>query len=149
MDKKQKLGSKTAKQGFQNEKDIVSKFNNWKTDSNAKIWLEIMNYNLDEIEYVEAVVLSGYKADVQVQVTIKLKTINVSHLEAMLPTLVKRGKAAHKEGIYEVDLSILGYDKLLGQGEILTPVKIKVEYATEAAIDKVKAVGGEVILLSE
>ncbi|MHA1686335.1 MAG: uL15 family ribosomal protein [Candidatus Heimdallarchaeaceae archaeon] len=81
--------------------------------------------------------------------TIKLKTINVSHLEAMLPTLVKRGKAAHKEGIYEVDLSILGYDKLLGQGEILTPVKIKVEYATEAAIDKVKAVGGEVILLSE
>jgi len=73
MDKKQKLGSKTAKQGFQNEKDIVSKFNNWETDNNAKVWLEIMGYKLDEIEYVEAIVLSGFKADVQVQVTIKLK----------------------------------------------------------------------------
>jgi len=32
-----------------------------------------MGYKLDEIEYVEAIVLSGFKADVQVQVTIKLK----------------------------------------------------------------------------
>jgi len=32
-----------------------------------------MEYNLNEIEYVKAIILSGYKADVQVQITIKLK----------------------------------------------------------------------------
>jgi len=32
-----------------------------------------MHYNLDEIEYVKAVVLNGYKADINVQIQIKLR----------------------------------------------------------------------------
>ena len=52
-------GSQTAKNGFKNEKDIVNKFNNWKKDNNAKFWLKIMGYKLTEIEYVEAIILSG------------------------------------------------------------------------------------------
>ena len=36
------MGSETAKQGFKNERDIVSKFNNWKNDSEAKSWLITM-----------------------------------------------------------------------------------------------------------
>lgn len=68
-----KLGSQTAKRGFKNEKDIVGKFNNWKIDEDAKTWLDIMGYPLDEIKKVEAVQLYGYKTDVQVQITIYLK----------------------------------------------------------------------------
>jgi len=68
-----KIGSETAKAGFRNEDDIVLKFNNWHKDKEAKEWLSIMNYKLDEIEKVEAVKLHGYKTDVQVQVTIYLK----------------------------------------------------------------------------
>lgn len=45
-DKKAKLGSITAKNGFKNEKDIVFKFNNWKNDEEAKKWLIIMGYDL-------------------------------------------------------------------------------------------------------
>ena len=52
MNKKQKLGSETAKNGFKNEKDIVLKFNNWKKDNEAKKWLKVMGYKLSEIEYV-------------------------------------------------------------------------------------------------
>ena len=48
------LGSNTAKNGFKNEDDIVEKFNKWKTDTEAKTWLEIMEYKLDEIEFVKA-----------------------------------------------------------------------------------------------
>lgn len=44
-----KLGSDTAKGGFRNEDDIVAKFNNWKNDEDAKKWLEIMGYPIDEI----------------------------------------------------------------------------------------------------
>lgn len=70
---KVKLGSKTAKDGFKNEQHIADKFNNWINDNDAKEWLHIMGYQLNMIEYVKAVVLSGYKADVNVKVQIKLK----------------------------------------------------------------------------
>ena len=68
-------GSKIAKDRFNNEKDIANKFINWKSDIEAQQWLKTMGYKLDDIEYVYAEVLHGYKTDVQVQVTIKLKNI--------------------------------------------------------------------------
>lgn len=75
MRKEQILGSQTAKNGFLNEDDIVEKFNNWILDEDAQKWLLIMEYQLNNIENVKAVKLSGYKTDVQVQVTIKLKDV--------------------------------------------------------------------------
>jgi len=49
-----------------------------------------MNYNLNEIEYVKAIKLSGYKTDVQVQVTIKLKkVIDVENLQVKLVSNTK------------------------------------------------------------
>jgi hypothetical protein len=78
-------GSQTAKDGFRNEDDIVEKFNDWKKDKDAQAWLIIMKYKLSEIEYVEAEKISGYKTDVQVQVTIKLKkAIDVENLQVKL-----------------------------------------------------------------
>ncbi len=68
-------GSKIAKDGFDNEKDVANKFINWKKDDEAKSWLKTMGYDLKDIEYVYADVIHGYKTDVQVQVTIKLKKI--------------------------------------------------------------------------
>lgn len=49
-----------------------------------------MEYNLEEIEFVKAVVLSGYKADVQVQITIKLKeVIDVENIQVKLVSNLK------------------------------------------------------------
>jgi len=80
-----KRGSQTAKDGFKNESDIVKKFNNWKKDTIAQEWLKIMGYKLKEIEFVEAIIISGYKTDVQVQVRIKLKkAIDVENLQVKL-----------------------------------------------------------------
>jgi hypothetical protein len=85
MRKEQILGSQTAKNGFLNEDDIVEKFNNWNLDEDAQKWLLIMEYQLNDIEYVKAVKLSGYKTDVQVQVTIKLKeAIDAQNLQVKL-----------------------------------------------------------------
>ncbi len=79
------MGSQTAKGGFRNEEDIVNKFNNWKKDEDAQAWLILMSYNLSEIEYVEAIKISGYKTDIQVQVTIKLKkAIDVENIQVKL-----------------------------------------------------------------
>ena len=89
-------GSQTAKDGFRNEDDIVIKFNNWKNDAEAQLWLQIMEYNFNEIEYVEAVKISGHKADIQVQVTIKLtKAIDVENLQVKL--------VSNKKGFNQID----------------------------------------------
>src|SRR3989339_1043163 len=74
MNDKELFGSETAKGGFRNEDDVISKFNDWKSDKVAQKWLIAMGYAIKEIEYVKAIkITGGYKTDVQVQVTIKLK----------------------------------------------------------------------------
>lgn len=103
MDLVQK-GSQTAKNGFKNEQDICDKFNNWKNDIEAKNWLLIMNYNLEEIETVNAVVLHGFKADVNVQVKIKLKTaIDTENIQVKL--------VSNKKGFNQVDKRWLSHYK--------------------------------------
>ena len=78
-------GSQIAKDGFKNEDEVVAKFNDWETDLVAQNWLTTMGYVLEEIEFVEAFKLSGYKTDVQVQVRIKLKNIiDVENLQVKL-----------------------------------------------------------------
>lgn len=78
-------GSATARNGFKNEDDIICKFNNWKTDNEAQYWLIIMGYLIEEIEYVLAVKIRGEKTDVQVQITVKLKTaIDVQNIQVKL-----------------------------------------------------------------
>ncbi len=65
-----KLGSRTAKKGFRNEKDIVKKFNNWQNDEDAQEWLKIMGYDLKKIKKVKAIIITGsHKTDVQVQIS--------------------------------------------------------------------------------
>ncbi|MCY2982118.1 MAG: type II restriction endonuclease [Planctomycetota bacterium] len=66
-----RLGSQTAKGGFQNEDEIRDKFNDWQKDSDARKWLEAMNYRLNEIEQVKAAKPHGEKADVEVRVKTK------------------------------------------------------------------------------
>jgi len=84
------LGSNTAKNGFKNEDEIVQKFNNWKDDIDSQQWLSLMNYKINEIEFVVAVKLSGYKTDVQIQVTIKLKkAIDIENLQVKLVSNLK------------------------------------------------------------
>lgn len=66
-----KLGSETAKNGFKNEDEIRDKFNNWKADDDAKVWLGAMGYKLTEIEGVTATKPHGEKADVEIVVRTK------------------------------------------------------------------------------
>jgi len=65
------LGSNTAKNGFKNEDEIRDKFNNWKTDDDARKWLVAMNYELTAVESVIATKPHGEKADVEVKVKTK------------------------------------------------------------------------------
>lgn len=104
MNNNQLKGSQTAKDGFKNEDDVVNKFNRWEVDEDAQKWLIIMNYSINEIEYVKAVKLSGYKADVQVQITIKLKTaIDSQNIQVKLVSNIKGFNQIDKRWIDKYD----------------------------------------------
>ena len=84
------FGSQIAKNGFKNEKEICSKFENWEKDLEAQEWLKTMQYNLDDVEHVKADFLHGSKADINVQVKIKLKTAsNTENIQIKLVSNVK------------------------------------------------------------
>lgn len=62
-------GSQTAKGGFRNENDIRDKFNNWRTDDDARAWLRALGYDPTLIDNVTATKPSGEKADITVSVS--------------------------------------------------------------------------------
>lgn len=64
----------------------------------------------------------------------KDNVINVGDLEERFP------------GKKDIDLGKEGFDKLLGGGKLNTKMKIKVDSASEKAIEKIKEKGGEVVL---
>lgn len=66
---KVELGSRTAKAGFRNEDEIRDKFNNWKTDADARAWLEAMKHSVADVISVSATKPHGEKADVEVKIT--------------------------------------------------------------------------------
>lgn len=55
FNKQQKLGSKTAKGGFDNEKMICKKFYQYQTDHEVQSWLALMGYDVDKITTLTAV----------------------------------------------------------------------------------------------
>ncbi|MGD9589299.1 MAG: type II restriction endonuclease [Pyrinomonadaceae bacterium] len=61
-------GSATAKAGFKNEDEIAAKFNNWRTDAEAAVWLAFMGYKSADITEVSAGKPHGEKADIVVRV---------------------------------------------------------------------------------
>lgn len=100
MNEAQLLGSRTAKNGFANEREVADKFNSWRIDHEAQQWLEIMQYKLSEIEYVRAEVITNIfpkpKSDINVQITIKLK--NVVDTQNISVKLV-----SNKKGFNQID----------------------------------------------
>lgn len=97
-------GSQTAKNGFQNEQNICDKFNNWQHDNEAKQWLITMQYDLNVIESVKAAIIHGYKADVNVQVQIKLKSaIDIENIQVKL--------VSNRKGFNQIDKRWLSHYK--------------------------------------
>ena len=73
------------------------------------------------------------------------KPINVRYIEESLDRWVLE-KSVQKEGdMFVIDLPKLGYNKLLSTGKVSKKYKITVPRASRTVVEKIKAVGGEVI----
>lgn len=78
-----------------------------------------------------------------------IKAVNVSYLEEHLPELISKKLIKEENNSYIINLKDLGYDKLLGSGKITKKFIITAETASKKVVERVKKLGGEVILPSE
>jgi large subunit ribosomal protein L15 len=75
----------------------------------------------------------------------KLSIINVGKLDDLVDKLDSEKKLERKEKKIFLDLESLGYDKLLGTGEVSKPMLVKVASYSEAASRKLEEAGGEIL----
>ncbi len=71
--------------------------------------------------------------------------LNVGDLSEIVDKLAELGIAEKDGDVYRVDLTALGYTKLLGSGRVTRAIEVKVFEATEKAATKIEAAGGKVI----
>jgi large subunit ribosomal protein L15 len=79
----------------------------------------------------------------------KVSIINVGKLDDLADKLESEKKLEKKDKKIFLDLESLGYDKLLGTGEITKPVVVKVASYSEAASRKLEEAGGEILKEAE
>lgn len=72
--------------------------------------------------------------------------INIRQLEESLDNFVRDKAAVLDNGVYSVNLADLGIDKLLSAGKVTKKFRLTVRAASKAAVEKIKAAGGEVVL---
>lgn len=72
--------------------------------------------------------------------------LNIGQLSAMVDRLISEKKAQVEGPKVSVNLTQLGFAKLLGSGSISRAVKVRIDRCSESAIEKLKKAGGEAIL---
>lgn len=86
---------------------------------------------------------SGFKRP-QKTIT-KFNPVNLAYLDEKLDELVEKGLAKKENGKIVVDVTELGYNKVLGTGKITKPAIIKSPGFSESATRKIEEAGGEAV----
>jgi large subunit ribosomal protein L15 len=82
-----------------------------------------------------------------------LTTVNPINISYFTPNhlekLVAKGQAVKEGDLYVIDLTKLGYTKLLGAGSTKAELKLTIEQSSERAVAKISAAGGSVVTSSK
>lgn len=74
-----------------------------------------------------------------------VRSVNLVQLSTIAERLEREGAAETRGGRLVVDLASMGVGKLVGGGKVRKPLLVVVERWTEAAEEKVKEAGGELL----
>jgi large subunit ribosomal protein L15 len=77
-------------------------------------------------------------------IAVEWRPINVGKLAEIIKELKKKGKAKEEAGKYVINLLDIGYNKLLGGGEVDIPMVVYTPVASRLAVEKIEKAGGEV-----
>ncbi|HMK54523.1 MAG TPA: uL15 family ribosomal protein [Methanobacteriaceae archaeon] len=77
----------------------------------------------------------------------KFQPVNLGFLDEKAQDLVKNGQAQEEGGKIVIDVTVLGYNKVLGQGKLTQSVVIKSPLFSDSAVRKIEEAGGEAVTL--
>jgi len=72
--------------------------------------------------------------------------LNAGDLDEIVEKLAELGIVEKEGEVFKVDLTELGYSKLLGSGRVTKKIEARVFEATPKAIEKIEAAGGKVVV---
>lgn len=78
---------------------------------------------------------------------LKFKPVNLEYIDQKAEDLVEQGLAQKKDNTIEIDVTDLGYNKVLGKGKVNRPLIIKSPQFSNSAIQKIEEAGGETVIL--
>ncbi len=76
----------------------------------------------------------------------EVKAVNVGELCEMIPKLLKQGLVKEESGKFIVDVKKLGFNKVLGGGEVTRPLVVISPSFSKKAVEKIKEAGGNVVI---
>jgi large subunit ribosomal protein L15 len=90
----------------------------------------------------------GFKRPQKVNRVAEIKAINLNDLDSRIETLLKDKKVKEDSEGIKINLSELGYDKLLGAGQIKHKIIIEAKSFSKNAIKKLEESGGKAIAVN-
>jgi large subunit ribosomal protein L15 len=77
----------------------------------------------------------------------KVNPVNLSYLDENSEELLEKGLANKENDSIIIDVTKLGYNKVLGSGRITKPLTIKAPEFSASAESKIQEAGGEAVIL--
>lgn len=76
----------------------------------------------------------------------EIKTINLKELDSKIDDLLKEGKAKKEKDGIKINLSELGYDKLLGSGQVKHKLIVEAKSFSKQAMKKLEKIKGKAVV---
>jgi large subunit ribosomal protein L15 len=106
-----------------------------KAGGRKHFWIRTVKYEPDRFKSV------GFKPPSSLEP--ESVTINIGDLENL--ALNKLGMEVGGADALDLDLEELGYEKLLGRGNVSVPLAVKIPEYSSRALEKIEAAGGRIV----
>ena len=136
---RKKRGSRTCGYGRVGQHRKGGSRSERKAGRHKHLWSWVLRYDPDYFGKIGFVSPKSLRREV--------RCINLKELEEIALTMSQRAKKKN-EKIF-IDLEEMGYTKLLGEGKITIPIKVKVPSYSKIALRKIQEAGGEIISIRE
>lgn len=110
-----------------------------KVGRHKHLWSYVIRYEPDYFGK------SGFKTPKIAQGKAHPNTINIGELDQIIDKQTRHKQITKKQGKPYIDLTALGYYKLLATGTLTKPALIKIEAYSETAAKKIQEAGGKLI----
>jgi len=108
-----------------------------KAGGRKHFWIQTVKY------YPERFLKKGFKPPSALAP--RPEVVNVGELEDIALRTFGAERLRAEAGPLDLDLTGLGYGKLLGRGAVGVPLRVRVSAHTSRALEKVEAAGGEIV----